>query len=360
MKFWPIRTAPLPDESLSSWLSRSALALGTDTSTLVRTLKSSWRPWTSDLDRRGPRNQAELIVERSGIDQSAINGMTLQPIAEKISGPNIAKKDRWPWILMLGIRGRDRQFGTQYCSACLRSDPTPYFRRNWRLAWHVVCAQHSMQLSDACPSCNSQIEPHRSRQTDKHIALCWQCNADLASTAAYSAAGSVPHIQLQLDHALSELQPPQPSHARRNEFVYYARLIASLRRSMASPTATNPSFEYLGDVGKKLRTLKVRPVSFELLRTSERYQLLRVTHDLRTVYGTFNAASWSRDIPSDLRRALEGSQHRPSGKPDKVAKKPAIGRMVIAKKLVILPRPRSDVARIWRRLKLRAHARHKD
>lgn len=350
----------MPDESLSSWLSRSALALGTDTSTLVRSIKASWRPWTSDLDRRGPRNHAELIVERSGIDQSAIDGMTLQPIAEKISGPCIARKDRWPWILMLGIRGRVRQFGTQYCSACLRSDSTPYFRRNWRLAWHVVCAQHSTRLRDACPSCNSQIEPHRSRQTDKHIALCWQCNTDLASTAAGSATDSVPHIQSQLDQALSELQSPQSSHARRNDFVYYSRLITSLRRSMASPTAENPSFQYLGDVGKKLRTLKVRPVSFELLRTNDRYQLLRVAHDLRTICGTFSAASWRRDIPSDLRRALEGIQHRPSGKIDKVAKKSAIGRMVIAKKLAILPRPRSDVARIWRRLKLRAHARHKD
>jgi len=353
---WPVRTTPLPDECLSSWLTRSALALGTDASSLVGSLNRSWRPLKYDLDRRGLREHADLVVERSRVDQSAITKMTLLPIAEKISGPGIGEKSRWPWILMLGIRGGSRELGTQYCSICLRSDETPYFRRCWRLAWHVTCARHSTRLLDSCPNCASQIEPHRSRQSDNHIALCWQCNADLRSIDPIIDHSGTPHIQLKLDRSLSVRKSIHRPSEEHGIFAYYSRLISSLRRSNSAPTAANPILEYLGETGIKLRGLDIRPVSFEMLRTDDRCQLLNIAHEIRTIYRSMSANDRSRNIPSDLRRALTGIQPLQPGLQELLVKKQASNRGFYASKSVVLPRPRCDVDRIWRRLKMRAHA----
>lgn len=357
MRTWPVRTTPLPDECLSSWLTRSALALGTDTSSLVGSLKVSWRPWTIDLDRCGPRENSKLIIDRAGVDYPAIAEMTLLPIAERIAGSGIGAMDRWPWILTLGIRGSSRQFGTQYCPMCLRDDSKPYFRRSWRFAWHVVCSRHSVRLLDTCLNCTAQVEPHRLRQSEKHVALCWQCNSDLGSVKIDRNKYQTPDIQSQLDHALANHKLTNLVSAQRNKFVYYSRLIASLRRSIAAPTAANPSFEYLGWIGRKLRGLKIRPVSLEMLRTEERYQLLKITHDVRTICESMEKVTWDKNIPSDLRRALEGVKPAQTGINDQSAKKQDKRGGLSVNKQLTLPRPRHDIDRIWRRLKFRAHAR---
>jgi hypothetical protein len=360
MVAWLIRTSPLPDECLSSWLTRSALALGTDTQSLIGSLHSSWRPWQYDLDRRGPGKYATKLADRSGLEQPAIVEMTLQPIAEKISGSRLIEKHRWPWILMLGIRGKSRRFGTQYCSLCLRSDPAPYFRRRWRLAWHVVCSQHSTRLMDACPNCSSQVEPHRSRQTDKHIAFCWKCNADLTSFNSGYEKGPAPHIQSRLEGTISNPKISAPESSRLSDFGYYSGLIKSLRRSIATPTAANPTFEYLGEVGNKLRSLNISPVSFEMLRTNDRFQLLGIAHEVQTVCRTFSTTSWRLKIPSDLRRAISGVHFQPSRIMAKPTEERRVKKVYLMSEPAILPRPRHDVDRIWRRLKLRAHAQRTD
>jgi hypothetical protein len=348
MSPWPVRTLPLPDECLSSWLTRSALALGTDISSLVGSLNRSWRPLKYDLDRRGLREHATLIAERSRLDRSALTEMTLLPIAERISGPSIGEKNRWPWILMLGIRGNSREFGTQFCPICLRTDTTPYFRRCWRQAWHVACTRHSTRLLDACPNCASQIEPHRMRQTNNHIAFCWHCNADFRSINPQNGCSRAPHIQLQLDRLLSDRNSVYRRSTIHDIFVYYSRLIASLRRSNSAPTAANPLLEYLGETGTKLRGLSIRPVSFEMLRTDDRYQLLKIAHDVRTIYRSMSTESRAENIPSYLRRALANVQPLQSRTQDHPVKKRTIVRGFYDSKSVVLPRPRYDVDRIWR------------
>lgn len=351
----------MPDECLSSWLARSALALGTDLSSLAGSLRVSWRPWTLDLDRRGPGDLMALLVDRAGVDRQTIHGMTLLPIAKKISGSQIGEKPRWPWILTLGIRGSFRRFGTQYCSKCLEADLNPYFRRSWRLAWHVVCARHSVHLRDDCPNCCSQIEPHRCDPNKRHIAICWRCEADLASCKSENCVGSIPKIQQKLDRELSNPGAFISSRALNKHFANYSRLITGIRRSASTPTATNPSFEHLGEIGDELRRISIRPVSFEMLRTHERYHLLKIAEDLQALLREPSALDLERQFPSDLRRALVGFQCGASATQAEKERRTRTKRGSNSRKPVTsFPRPKHEIERVWRRLKIRANARRND
>lgn len=51
-------------------------------------------------------------------------------------------------------------FGLQMCLDCLRSDPVPYFRRWWKIAYLVVCPIHGRLLIDACPRCQQPLAYH--------------------------------------------------------------------------------------------------------------------------------------------------------------------------------------------------------
>src|SRR5699024_7518501 len=113
----------------------------------------------------------------------------------------------WPWLLALGTRNRARHGGQQFCPLCLAQDPTPYFRRAWRLAWHVGCSIHEVLLNDACPACQAPIEPHRLTAEDKYLAQCSRCKLDWRYVACTSLSTDTLRFQnrangvLQADYA---------------------------------------------------------------------------------------------------------------------------------------------------------------
>lgn len=139
---WSIAVPLLESESISSWLTRAALAQGCDPLSLTGAIWPKWRVWTLDIDRGVPAERLGAIVSASGLRADAFEAVALRPDLERIAGAPLSNTQAWPWLLALGTRNRRRYCGQPFCPECLATDPIPYFRREWRFAWWVGCPVH--------------------------------------------------------------------------------------------------------------------------------------------------------------------------------------------------------------------------
>lgn len=202
MSAWSIRVPLLPDESISSWLARSAIAQGCDPLVLTGALWPNWRIWSTDPDRGIESERLRVLIQASGISTEEFVRASLRPIVEAAAGRHLVDRSAWPWLLALGSRNRKRRGGIQFCQACLSEDRTPYFRTHWRLTWHVGCPKHGLQLSDRCQSCGSPIEPHRLEAHAGSLATCATCKATLGHGSADPARSVAMAFQHAADSAL--------------------------------------------------------------------------------------------------------------------------------------------------------------
>jgi len=108
----------------------------------------------------------------------------------------------WPWVLPLGSRNRRRYGGLQFCPPCLAEDTTPYFRRSWRLAWHVGCVRHGTLLTDHCGCCRAPVEPHRTLAGDVTLCRCPSCGHDLRESSTASVCSDALAFQEVADQVL--------------------------------------------------------------------------------------------------------------------------------------------------------------
>lgn len=177
---WAIPVELLPDELLSSWLVRTALANGCDPLMFTGAIWPRWRVWTGDVDRYPPADRLVVVSKMSNIPVEALEASTLSPTVRRILGVLPRKDSTWPWILAVGARNRRRSGGLQYCPVCLSEDAKPYFRLQWRLAWHTGCEKHGCQLEDRCPGCGAPIEPHRQSAENGSMGHCSTCRASLS------------------------------------------------------------------------------------------------------------------------------------------------------------------------------------
>lgn len=176
---WVCSPALLPDEILSSWLVRASLEQGCDPLVLTGDLWPKWRAWTFDIDRQLETGRLVSLAKASGIPIEQLTASTLKPIISQIARGELHDQASWPWILSLGSRNRKRRMGIQYCPQCLANDRKPYYRIQWRLAWHTSCEYHDCALHDRCWHCNAPLEPHRLCAGDDHVAVCVSCKSDL-------------------------------------------------------------------------------------------------------------------------------------------------------------------------------------
>lgn len=186
MSAWAVPVPLLPGEIFSSWLVRAALTQGCDPLVLTGELWPKWRIWTTDPDRGVSAERLCKLVNASGIEISAFVASSLRPIVSAVTTEPPDDLAVWPWMLALGSRNRKRHGGLQYCPTCLTEDRQPYYRTQWRLAWHIGCTRHGVSLIDRCPHCNACIEPHRLSAMDENVAICATCKLDLREITTLS------------------------------------------------------------------------------------------------------------------------------------------------------------------------------
>lgn len=197
-KRWIVRTPPLPDELMSSWLHRMALANRHTNHSFVATMFGrDVQIWTRDLDRSFRPELLPDLSQWACVSQARLEQLLLTSwlgtVAESITG-----SFRCTWLLPVGVYHRSRlAAGLQFCPQCLAED-IPYARKAWRGAFVTECPTHRVGLLDRCPCCAAPFVYHRSlpdRQGRRHC----RCGADFASmTSPVKSGSTVLRLQARL------------------------------------------------------------------------------------------------------------------------------------------------------------------
>lgn len=189
---WPVHPRPLPDELLSSWMTRIARANHTKVySFYALYFGQEHQIWNRDIDKLAPEWLVDGLAAWTGLDRGEIEQMTLRSY-EGLLYEHHNPYGNTKWILPAGVYHRTRRrHGLVYCPLCLFKDAEPYFRKSWRLSFNTVCEHHGSQMLDACPKCNAPVVyfrrdlGHRRAYMVDSMALCHQCGFDLRRGPAY-------------------------------------------------------------------------------------------------------------------------------------------------------------------------------
>lgn len=301
MQQWAIKTPLLPDELFSSWLVRCALAQGCDPLVLTSNVWGKWRIFTIDADRIFHEESLKPLSDISGQLIERLQEFSLYPVASKIIDGTPPEKAIWSWILALGARNTKRNRGLQYCPACLAEDKIPYFRKQWRFAWHTACEKHQCALLDRCPACDAPIEPHRLFAEDRHVSVCASCKADLSLDNAPTMQNDALLFQSMADKVLEsgigEFQQQQVTPPEWFELVGF--FFSMLKRAnRLQSTALQSFLNHVTDIQPYTFSIEAG-ASIELLRTHERHQLL--AHVYRLMVATRDALN-NAAVQSDITR----------------------------------------------------------
>ncbi|WP_419774401.1 TniQ family protein [Halarcobacter sp.] len=169
--------SPLPDELLSSWLTRMALehkrTLSLFFSLFIRhDGNSSTR---TDLDFLFDEKLFKTLSQKSTLDIKEIYRMSLRSEEGQLFTCN---DSLYPPLQIRKLTDKRNHNGLMYCPKCLKEDKIPYFRKKWRYDFYNACPKHRILLIDRCWRCYSKIEFSKIKH-QKELCICYKCEKDL-------------------------------------------------------------------------------------------------------------------------------------------------------------------------------------
>lgn len=170
----------LPEELLSSWLTRTAFAHGRTLPLFITSyIKNEGSALSRiDLDFRYDEHLFEILADKSRLSPSDILKMSLR----NEEGYLFACNDcLYPPKQIRKLRDKRTHFGLMFCPLCLKEDAVPYFRKKWRYLFYNACPKHQVYLADRCGGCFERIRFHKTALSDM-IVFCHNCGRDLRKT----------------------------------------------------------------------------------------------------------------------------------------------------------------------------------
>ncbi len=235
---WPARLKPLPDELLSSWLIRLAMAHGVKLHTLSTTTWPRKAIWNRDVDKSADEEVVRVLAGKTLTLLNRARGTTLSSY-EGLLFEGYNYYGPTPWLLPVGVYHRLRlRYGQQFCPRCLAEDREPYYRRRWRLAFMVCCERHRTTLCDRCPRCGSPVNFHRNELGDftQPVAVsmtnCHACGLDFRGPQARATSVEASPAEVTFTRRL--LKGLEDGYVRvSDEVIVYSHLFfAGLRQLM--------------------------------------------------------------------------------------------------------------------------------
>lgn len=150
--------------------------------TLFPVAPTELRRSDSDLS---PRSDAlEWLALNFDVAEVELTAMTLRPLDGIVLNFGKAKAAR-RGVNQLRYSRTEQNARLAYCPGCLKSDPAPYFRLSWRLAFTTYCEGHDTLLLEACSACGESVwpapstMPHLYRGKSSQLHQCPHCGHDL-------------------------------------------------------------------------------------------------------------------------------------------------------------------------------------
>jgi hypothetical protein len=237
-----------------------------------------------DADRFYAEDRLDRLSLVSGIEKHLLRAATIYPVALQINGGSLSEKSIWPWMLATGARNTKRRGGLQYCPVCLASDKKPYYRLQWRHAWHVCCEQHECALHDRCHACHVPIEPHRLRAEDERISVCASCKVDLSEAAVKKSSKTLLKFQHLFDQVVLTQQGKFAGQVvNTQQWFELAAFFATMIRR-ARHRKSEKLTRFLNQIDEQLLVGEplVSSVGMEMLRTTERQSVFESLYPLMT------------------------------------------------------------------------------
>lgn len=232
---WPVRPKLLPGELLSSWLWRTARALGAPPRRFVRDAIGAE---LADLDRDIDDDAVARLAFLSGQAVEDLLAGTMR--ADVVFQPDdpFARVHRAllrHGDLVLNHTHRERSVPIiQYCPVCLSRGAAAHLRRGWRFSIEVVCFFDGCFLLDACWRCGALLNPLAGGSPSADF-RCVRCGARLSAAPALQMTETVRDQQMLYAALMCTLFPTGRRRGMRSGQAYIDELSAGTLRG------TNPA-----------------------------------------------------------------------------------------------------------------------
>lgn len=229
----------------------------------------------------------------------------------------------------------------------------PYYRVQWRMAWHTSCAKHGVSLIDRCPHCNAPIEPHRLSALDDDMVICATCKCDLREAIAMKIDSDALAFQQDADQVVMHGQGRYGINSlSSDEWFALSRYFVMLLRKVALGKSDGLT-SFVSALGVDVDGIAppATGLALELLPVHERAVLLASAWRMLLAgpehfHGAAKAASLStqslREKSQPVPRCIQGIIHDLSNR--------RTSRTCKEKGDIPNPRSRQAVMRMWARL----------
>jgi hypothetical protein len=150
----PWAPAPVPDETLPSYVDRLAFELGV-TLKVALALLGLWSGSRRDLGVYGLHIAPErrrMVLEVSGLSEATLESMLLTrfdglvgDIQSRLQTPRLITSGMWLYVA-----------GSNVCPECL-AERKGAWDIHWKLPWVFACTRHNRLLHDICPGCQNEF-----------------------------------------------------------------------------------------------------------------------------------------------------------------------------------------------------------